>query len=98
MRQVGRRSVMAGLGAVALGGTAASQQFRSKELVAQGFGGPTQDVLQRVVFDVFDKREGSRSTQVPLQSAAAFARMRQHRRSTFTSSAAVRSGWPPPRG
>lgn len=44
--------------------------------MAQGFGGPTQDVLQRVVFDVFDKREGSRSTQVPLQSAAAFARMR----------------------
>lgn len=76
MEQFGRRSVLAGLGAVVLSGTATAQRYSGKELVAQGFGGPTQDVLQRVVFDVFDKREGSRSTQVPLQSAAAFARMR----------------------
>ena len=76
MEGFGRRLMLAGLGATALGSTARAQQFRGKDLVAQGFGGPTQDVLQRVVFDVFDKREGSRSTQVPLQSAAAFARMR----------------------
>ena len=71
-----RRNVLAALGASAIGGPAWAQRFQGKELVAQGFGGPTQDVLQRVVFDVFDKREGTRSTQVPLQSAAAFARMR----------------------
>lgn len=62
--------------ASAAAGSAAAQSFTGKEVVAQGFGGPTQDVIQQVVFDVFDKREGSRSTQVPLQSAAAFARMR----------------------
>ena len=51
-------------------------RFAGKELVVQGFGGPTQDILQHVVFDLLDRREGSHSTQVPLQSAAAFARMR----------------------
>src|SRR5579875_2799694 len=76
MERVGRRSVLAGLGGAAVAWPACAQLFQGKELVAQGFGGPTQDVLQRVVFDVFDKRECSRSTQVPLQSAAAFARMR----------------------
>ncbi|MBV8915492.1 MAG: extracellular solute-binding protein [Acetobacteraceae bacterium] len=76
MERIRRRSMLAGMGAAVLARPALAQQFRGKELVAQGFGGPTQDVLQRVVFDVFDKREGSRSTQVPLQSAAAFSRMR----------------------
>ena len=76
MAGVGRRTLLAGLGAAALGEAAWAQGFRGGDLVAQGFGGPTQDVLQRVVFDVFDKREGSRTTQVPLQSAAAFSRMR----------------------
>src|ERR1700712_2091164 len=76
MEHVGRRSVLAGLGTIALDRATAAQQFRSKELVAQGFGGPTQVVLQRGGFDIFDKREGSRSTQVPLESAAAFSRMR----------------------
>jgi putative spermidine/putrescine transport system substrate-binding protein len=54
----------------------AEQSFKGSELVSQGFGGPTQDAIQKAVFDPLDRRLGSHSTQVPLQSAAAFARMR----------------------
>jgi putative spermidine/putrescine transport system substrate-binding protein len=80
MHELGRRGFIAGAGALATGlwGAAAhaQTQFAGKQLVAQGFGGPTQDILQRAVFDRLDARVGSHSTQVPLQSAAAFARMR----------------------
>lgn len=80
MQGFGRRGFVAGIGAViaaGANGTAQAQgRFAGKQLVAQGFGGPTQDILQHVVFDRLDAREGCHSTQVPLQSAAAFARMR----------------------
>ena len=78
---IGRRTVMGGLAIVgtgaALGGSALAQSsFKGRQLVAQGFGGPTQDVIQKAVFDPLDQKLGCTSTQVPLQSAAAFARMR----------------------
>ena len=57
-------------------GARAQGQFAGKQLVAQGFGGPTQDILQAAVFDPLDRRLGCHSTQVPLQSSAAYARMR----------------------
>lgn len=55
---------------------ARAADFKGRQLVSQGFGGATQDILQKAVFDQLDQRLGSQSTQVPLQSAAAFARMR----------------------
>jgi putative spermidine/putrescine transport system substrate-binding protein len=54
----------------------AQSSYKGRQLVSQGFGGPTQDVIQKAVFDRLDQRLGTSSTQVPLQSAAAFARMR----------------------
>ncbi len=76
-----RRSLLAGLAsagaAVASPRMAAAQSsFKGMQLVSQGFGGPTQDAIQKAVFDPLDRRLGCSSTQVPLQSAAAFARMR----------------------
>jgi putative spermidine/putrescine transport system substrate-binding protein len=77
MHKIGRRAALGALAATAFAGSAGAQaRFQGRQLVSQGFGGPTQDVLQAVVFDVLDRREGCKSTQVPLQSAAAFARMR----------------------
>jgi putative spermidine/putrescine transport system substrate-binding protein len=77
MHPITRRTALAALAMAPLARAArAAPRFQGRDLVSQGFGGPTQDVLQRVVFDALDKREGSHSTQVPLQSAAAFARMR----------------------
>jgi putative spermidine/putrescine transport system substrate-binding protein len=77
MQPITRRAALTALGGMSLARAARSApRFAGRELVSQGFGGPTQDVLQRVVFDVLDKREGCHSTQVPLQSAAAFTRMR----------------------
>ncbi|MFI5012707.1 MAG: extracellular solute-binding protein [Hyphomicrobiales bacterium] len=80
-RSLDRRSVLAGLASA--GATLASsrkasaqQGFKGMQLVSQGFGGPTQDAIQKAVFDALDRRLGCSSTQVPLQSAAAFARMR----------------------
>src|ERR1700722_7344950 len=74
-QRFGRRGVL-GLLAAAAAGPARGQSFKDKQLVSQGFGGPTQDVLQRIVFDSLDAALGCHSTQVPLQSAAAFSRMR----------------------
>jgi putative spermidine/putrescine transport system substrate-binding protein len=80
-RRIGRRSVL-GIGAMLAGvGTLASEvraeaRFAGRQLVSQGFGGPTQDILQKIVFDSLDRELGCKSTQVPLQSAAAFVRMR----------------------
>lgn len=75
-----RRHLLTGLAGLAaatsLPTDTAAAAFSGKQLVSQGFGGPTQDVLQKVVFDTLDAQLGCKSTQVPLQSAAAFARMR----------------------
>jgi putative spermidine/putrescine transport system substrate-binding protein len=81
MQGFGRRSFLGAAGAMVAGidvqlAQAQQGRFAGKQLVAQGFGGPTQDIIQRAVFDRLDAREGCHSTQVPLQSAAAFARMR----------------------
>ena len=78
-RALGRRAILAGAAGVAFAGTApafAQAQFRNRELVSSSFGGPGMEILQRVVFDQFDRATGARSTQVPLLSAQAFARMR----------------------
>ena len=73
-----RRHVLGGLASAALAGKGAfaAAGFAGRHLVSQGFGGPTQASIQKIVFDPLDKRLGCRSVQVPLQSAAAFARMR----------------------
>lgn len=77
---IDRRTLMtlAGAGAASLlpWGARAQTQFRGRQLVSSSFGGPGQQILQRVVFDAFDQATGARSTQVPLLSAQAFARMR----------------------
>jgi putative spermidine/putrescine transport system substrate-binding protein len=82
-RGLGRRTVLAGaagaLGAALAGiapAAAQTQQFRGRELVSSSFGGAGMDILQRAVFDPFDQATGAHSTQVPLLSAQAFARMR----------------------
>lgn len=74
-RALPRRAALA-LAAASLAGRAVAQDFKGKQLTAQGFGGATQDVIQQVVLDPLDSRLGCRSTQVSLQSAAAFARMK----------------------
>jgi putative spermidine/putrescine transport system substrate-binding protein len=76
-----RRRVLALAGAGAAGlllpRTARAQaQFRGREIVSSSFGGPGQEVLQKNVFDWFDRSTSGKSTQVPLLSAQAFARMR----------------------
>jgi putative spermidine/putrescine transport system substrate-binding protein len=75
-----RRSLLGAavaMGAAAAAAPAAAQgKFSGKQLVSQGFGGPTQDAIQKAMFDALDHELGCTSTQVPLQSAAAFARMR----------------------
>ncbi len=74
-----RRSVLgAGLGVAALPLAVASaqQRFAGREVVATAFGGPSQDMLQRMVFDRVQRETGARGTQTPLLSANAFARMR----------------------
>jgi putative spermidine/putrescine transport system substrate-binding protein len=77
MSGIRRRGVLAGIGAGFLPRIAIAQAgFAGQELVSQGFGGPTQDIIQKIVFDTLDKQLGCKSTQVPLQSAAAFSRMR----------------------
>jgi putative spermidine/putrescine transport system substrate-binding protein len=77
-RALGRRAVLglAGAAGAALVAPTAAQQFRNRELVSSSFGGPGMEILQRVVFDPFDRATGARSTQVPLLSAQAYARMR----------------------
>jgi putative spermidine/putrescine transport system substrate-binding protein len=79
--ELDRRGALAAMAALGLGSLApisarAQGRFQGKQLVSQGFGGVTQDILQKVVFDTLDQQLGCHSTQVPLQSAAAFARMR----------------------
>lgn len=72
-----RRSVLgAGLAAGLLPGAAGAQQFRGREIVATAFGGPSQELIQRMVYDEVTRATGARCTQTPLLSAQAFARMR----------------------
>ena len=77
---VGRRAVLgmgAGLAGIGLSGRgAAAQRFQGRELVATAFGGPSQDLIQRMVYDKVTEQTGARCTQTPLLSAQAFARMR----------------------
>jgi putative spermidine/putrescine transport system substrate-binding protein len=75
-RRFGRRGVLGLLAAAGAAPAWAQSRFQGGQLVSQGFGGPTQEVIQKVVFDTLDKALGCHSTQVPLQSAAAFSRMR----------------------
>ncbi len=80
-RRTSRRAVLGtGLGLAGLpllGRSAAAQQrFRGREVVATAFGGPSQDLIQRMVFDHMQQETGARGTQTPLLSAQAFARMR----------------------
>src|SRR5687768_6445394 len=55
---------------------AQSGRFAGREVVSSSFGGAGQEVLQKAVFNWFDKETGGKGTQVPLLSAQAFARMR----------------------
>ena len=55
---------------------AQAQAFAGRKLVSSGFGGSTMDIIQSAVFTPFDKATGASSTQVPMQSAAALARMK----------------------
>lgn len=75
-----RATLGLGLGAAALslsGRRAVAQgRFQGREIVATAFGGPSQDLIQRMVFDQVQQQTGARGTQTPLLSAQAFARMR----------------------
>jgi putative spermidine/putrescine transport system substrate-binding protein len=71
-------SVLAAAGVVPLSahrGWAASE-FTGRTLISSGFGGSTMDIIQKAVFDPFDVATGAKTTQVPMQSAAALARMK----------------------
>jgi putative spermidine/putrescine transport system substrate-binding protein len=72
-----RRSLIgAGLAAGLLPAVTSAQQFRGRELIATAFGGPSQELIQRMVYDEVTRATGARTTQTPLLSAQAFARMR----------------------
>jgi putative spermidine/putrescine transport system substrate-binding protein len=76
-----RRRAVLGMGAgmagsVLFGRESAAQRFQGRELVATAFGGPSQDLIQRMVYDKVTEQTGARCTQTPLLSAQAFARMR----------------------
>jgi len=80
-RPFGRRTVIgsgAGFAALQLlpGDAHAQLRFSGREVVATAFGGPSQDMLQRMVYDRVQRETGARGTQAPLVSAQAFARMR----------------------
>jgi putative spermidine/putrescine transport system substrate-binding protein len=76
-----RRQILSALAATAtmpLAGRAgwAASEFAGRPLISSGFGGSTMDIIQKAVFDPFDAATGAKSTQVPMQSAAALARMK----------------------
>jgi putative spermidine/putrescine transport system substrate-binding protein len=78
-RRFGRRAALGagiGLAGLPLAGAQAQLRFAGREVVATAFGGPSQDMLQRMVFDRVQRETGARGTQTPLLSAQAFARMR----------------------
>jgi putative spermidine/putrescine transport system substrate-binding protein len=77
-----RRQLLAALAASAAlpfaPGTALAQAqaFAGRKLVSSGFGGSTMYYIQAAVFAAIDKETGATTTQVPMQSAAALARMK----------------------
>jgi putative spermidine/putrescine transport system substrate-binding protein len=77
-----RRQLLAALAAssvtpfAASGALAQAPSFAGRKLITSGFGGSTMDIIQSAVFSPFDKESGAASTQVPMQSAAALARMK----------------------
>src|SRR5215212_4813447 len=77
-----RRAIVTGLGAASLMPVATrvtraqAERFKGRELVSSGFGGSTQDIIQKAAFDPFAAESGAKTTQVPMQSAAALARMK----------------------
>jgi putative spermidine/putrescine transport system substrate-binding protein len=77
-----RRQILAALAAsattpfAASSGFAQAPSFSGRKLVSSGFGGSTMDIIQSAIFTPFDKQSGAASTQVPMQSAAALARMK----------------------
>lgn len=54
----------------------AASEYAGRSLISSGFGGSTMDIIQKAVFDPFDAASSAKSTQVPMQSAAALARMK----------------------
>ncbi|WP_439596402.1 extracellular solute-binding protein [Falsiroseomonas sp.] len=76
-RPLARRTALAAAALPLLAPAARAQQrFAGREIVATAFGGPSQDLIQRLVFDPITRETGARGTQTPLLSANAFARMR----------------------
>jgi putative spermidine/putrescine transport system substrate-binding protein len=76
-----RRTVLAGLAASAAlpmltRHAAASNQFAGRQLISSGFGGSPMDIIQQASFTPFEAETGAKTTQVPMQSAAALARMK----------------------
>ena len=76
-----RRSLLAGVAAMAttplINSQAFSQanRFQGRSLISSGFGGSTMDIIADAVFKDFDAETGATTTQMPMQSAAALARM-----------------------
>ena len=77
-----RRAIVTGLAAASAMpiaphfARAQDKRFKGRELVSSGFGGSTQDIIQKAVFDPFEAESGAKTTQAPMQSAAALARMK----------------------
>lgn len=76
-----RRNLLSGIAAIGvlpfLQSAALSQSgiFKDRSLISSGFGGSTMDIIGDAVFKPFDAETGATATQVPMQSAAALARM-----------------------
>jgi putative spermidine/putrescine transport system substrate-binding protein len=74
-----RRSILqaaTGTSLLSLTGTAGAQSLRGRQVLSSGFGGSTMDIIQKAIFDPFQQASGAKTTQVPMQSAAALARMK----------------------
>jgi len=81
-RPIDRRTLLTALGAGTLAATlphAARSQagaLRGRSVLSSGFGGSTMDIIQKAVFEPFEAASGAKTQQVPMQSAAALARMK----------------------
>lgn len=74
-----RRSILqaaASASLLPLAGLANAQSLRGRQVLSSGFGGSTMDIIQKAIFDPFQQASGAKTTQVPMQSAAALARMK----------------------
>ena len=81
LTQFDRRQIFVSLAGIGLGlsGSSAFSQaatFSGRKVISSGFGGSTMDIIQAASFAPFEKATGVASTQVPMQSAAALARMK----------------------